>query len=249
MAKYPRKTSLVIDINLGHKNQHFYDEVMKALMKHLNDRIPKALPKIKDNFQRGVKKILRETDTYKSLIDGELQAHFGLPRGVAFAKLQVILNNIAQDTLIRYRPIKLNGRKFTKGGIELYILEKDLNAILGPGAGDEQYVLSDNAAKRGRTAGKRDKQPWNSRLHWLRWLLVEGNKIIVHGSEIALGSFRGSRSGKAIMIKKRGGTWRVPPEYSGTLKNNWLTRTLHAANADIHKLVFNSMKYHIGQVL
>jgi hypothetical protein len=60
-------------------------------------------------------------------------------------------------------------------------------------------------------------------LHWLDWLLKRGDNIIVvnyqYNPESGLG-----RSGLGNMIP--GGAFRIPPEYSGTNDDNFVTRAL-----------------------
>jgi hypothetical protein len=60
-------------------------------------------------------------------------------------------------------------------------------------------------------------------LHWLDWLLKRGDNIIVvnyqYNPESGLG-----RSGLGNMIP--GGAFRIPPEYSGTDDDNFVTRAL-----------------------
>jgi hypothetical protein len=48
------------------------------------------------------------------------------------------------------------------------------------------------------------------------------------------------RSGNSIMVS--GGSWRVPPEFSGTLQNNWLTRIFVRQHRILNKLVTNVLR-------
>lgn len=59
-------------------------------------------------------------------------------------------------------------------------------------------------------------------LHWLRWLLLDGFKVIVTGYSFRFKNT--GRSGGGYM--KKGGVWRVPPEYAGTSSDNFITRAL-----------------------
>ena len=57
--------------------------------------------------------------------------------------------------------------------------------------------------------------------------MTEGDRIIIVGYhikyDISSAQKQNSQSGSAIMVK--GGNWRVPPNFSGTLEDNWITRT------------------------
>ena len=54
-------------------------------------------------------------------------------------------------------------------------------------------------------------------------MLTQGNATIITGYEYNAGTGLG-RSGGGNM--KSGGAWRVPPEYAGTLDDNFVTRAL-----------------------
>jgi hypothetical protein len=66
-------------------------------------------------------------------------------------------------------------------------------------------------------------------LHWLDWLLTKGDEIIIsnyqYNPQTGLG-----RSGLGNMIP--GGVFRVPPQYSGTIKDNFVTRALTGNEQD-----------------
>ncbi len=66
-------------------------------------------------------------------------------------------------------------------------------------------------------------------LHWLDWLLTKGDEIIIsnfqYNPQTGLG-----RSGLGNMIP--GGVFRVPPQYSGTRTNNFVTRALVGSEQD-----------------
>lgn len=65
------------------------------------------------------------------------------------------------------------------------------------------------------------------RLPWLQWLLEKGDSIIVvnyqYNPQTGLG-----RSGLGNMIT--GGSFRIPPEFSGTIDDNFITRALVGTN-------------------
>jgi len=74
-------------------------------------------------------------------------------------------------------------------------------------------------------------------LEWLRWLLLEGGKVIVSDYEYRQGSKRGgSRTGLGIMIKRRGG-WKVPAAIAGIESDNFVTRALSEIQDNIDIIV------------
>lgn len=60
-------------------------------------------------------------------------------------------------------------------------------------------------------------------LEWLRWLLLDGDKTIVRDFHIEYNPLY-SRTDSDIMVK--GGSWKVPAEFSGSLGDNFVTRAL-----------------------
>jgi hypothetical protein len=77
-------------------------------------------------------------------------------------------------------------------------------------------------------------------LDWLRWLLIEGDTIIITGYEFEFGPNIGSRTGMGIM--KMGNSWRVPPEFAGNVNNNWITRGINSAVPEIDQYLMKAME-------
>ena len=51
-----------------------------------------------------------------------------------------------------------------------------------------------------------------------------------------------SRTGQAIMIPTKSGSWRVPASYIGTIENNWITRALSSIEDDIPNVLGKYIK-------
>lgn len=66
-------------------------------------------------------------------------------------------------------------------------------------------------------------------LHWLDWLLLRGDSIIVTNYQYNPSSGLGrSRLGNMVV----GGSFRVPPQFSGTKDNNFITRAFIGTNQE-----------------
>jgi hypothetical protein len=76
-------------------------------------------------------------------------------------------------------------------------------------------------------------------LHWLQWLLLKGDEIIVAGYQYNPSSGLG-RSKLGNMIT--GGAFRVPPQFSGTVDNNFVTRALNG-NTQVDQITKIFTKY------
>ena len=75
---------------------------------------------------------------------------------------------------------------------------------------------------------------------WLDWLLLKNNQILVRNYEVQYTNSNRSRSGMAIMVNSNS-NWRVPPEYAGSITNNWTTRAVDR----VESKVYNIIKQHI----
>lgn len=67
-------------------------------------------------------------------------------------------------------------------------------------------------------------------IEWLKWMLTRGNEMIIsdfHVHYVPSGT-ASSRSGGAIMIKQ--GSFRIPPEFAGTIEDNFISRSLQNIN-------------------
>jgi hypothetical protein len=65
---------------------------------------------------------------------------------------------------------------------------------------------------------------------WLQWLLLQGDSIVIatHKAVFDPDKAKFSRTGEDIMLPDSVG-WRVPPEFSGTADNNFVTRAVLSA--------------------
>jgi len=71
----------------------------------------------------------------------------------------------------------------------------------------------------------------------LQDLLSLGSASIIIGShEFIFGPSPFSRTGLGIMRQGSGG-WRVPPEFAGSINNNWITRAIDASSAQINDIM------------
>jgi hypothetical protein len=68
---------------------------------------------------------------------------------------------------------------------------------------------------------------------WLQWLLLRGNDSVVIGYRYSPEVSPFSRTGQGIMEKGNSFIFRVPPDYAGTVDNNWITRGIDDALPEI----------------
>ena len=203
--------------------------VLHAAVKELNARIPLVVTHIRDDISYKLTRVFVDAPEYESLISGELGQHFGIPASDAVSKLDVILNKLADDIEVKFTRFSVRGGTIY-GGIHVYIIDATLRNILSLAQGN---VLTDKGQS----------------LPWLEWLTVEGDKIIIQDYEIKFGSYAQSRAGGAIMSMSSGGIWRVPPQFSGTISDNWITRAIDNASIYLENLIAAAIRYHIEKVI
>ena len=79
-------------------------------------------------------------------------------------------------------------------------------------------------------------------LKWLDWLLFEGDRIIVGTFH-----FEGSSKGRSELgTMKTGGSFRVPPYYSGTANSNFVTRAFSDTQfqSEMQNIIKKSLEKH-----
>jgi hypothetical protein len=70
-------------------------------------------------------------------------------------------------------------------------------------------------------------------LHWLDWLLIQGDTVVVIGYSYVPSALGISGGG----TMKQGGSFRVPPQYSGNRSNNFITRAFDSREKQIEKIL------------
>lgn len=174
---------------------------------------PSNLNHIELIVQRFVKTAIMSSETWKSLQGNEqesLNKHFGIPKEDLTTNLETILNIWASQ--IQVEPVLLTRRNksfvFT---YRFYAIRADWAEVLGSEAG-----VTINAS---------GNHPEGQRLHWLSWLLKEGDQITVEGYHISFEDNARSRSGGALMRPKY--SWRIPQRFAPfNTDNNFVTEQL-----------------------
>lgn len=185
----------------------FKREALNEANKYLEKVIDSAIPNIHQNIQELIKEALLSSPEYFSLTAGSLMGIFGLPDGEV---VRSIVENVANNTKV-----------FSKGGaFNIQVSQDDLSDILGLSGAT---FTSEN----------------DYDVPWLKWLLTAGDSIVIADyrvNQTIAAVLEVSRTGLAIMTKSNKG-FRVPPEYSGTESNNWITRSLDSINDDIARII------------
>jgi hypothetical protein len=212
----------------------FQQEVARAL--------PRLAEEVRDQTAALIDLELRTSAEWEAIQSGSLREHFGLRNPTS------ALEAIARAVRLAVRVETRRAGSTDFGGLSVVLLNPDLAGVLS---------LPDAAYDSINAHGVRTRIPW------LRWFLLEGDRIILTDVEIntSRASRPGSRTGRAIMVRpgsgvlgrrrdalKRAGLgrrqrasaavtgWGVP-ELGGTREDNWLTRVAARVAADLPPLI------------
>ena len=144
-----------------------------------------------------------------------LASQFGIKSGTSAAVVAAIANSVTESLQIELTDIS---NKTLSGGLVIYIQPSNFANLLSLSEG---FVNTRSDS-----------------LHWLDWLLIQGDKTIVSGYNYTPSDE--GRSGGGVMIG--GGGWRVPPEFSGTIQDNFVTRALSGRGDAIAKVIGSVIK-------
>ena len=200
--------SFKYDIKLD--QQQFSLAVTKEIKTVLDRTISQLIRLIRPSLVEYVENKLRKdpNGTYYSLDIGRLRDDFGFMSG------QNAGERVVKEVSKSIHLNKIGSTSASLGGIRLELLKGGIEFLL-----DKDFGAYDS---NGNT------------VDWLKWLLTAGDTIVVADYEIIYKDTPNSRSGHALMISpKMSKGFRVDPNHSGTIEDNWITRALIATEADM----------------
>lgn len=193
----------MLSIRLLESTQQIEDKIQTAFAEEINSVIRKNLTTILTQSKDLAVQFISSSPELSSISErtlGSLKAQFGIPDGQDILATSSIIRAVQESVSVSFSPYN---KKLKGGGLQVNFQPSDFINLLGLQSGHVLYSGGD--------------------LHWLSWLLKEGSRTIVVGysydPETGLG-----RSGLGIM--STGGFFRVPPEFSGTERDNFVTRAL-----------------------
>lgn len=191
-----------ISIKLTGSNFEISKAMYKALAQDLNKNLKKNTNKAKAKIKALIPNWISEQPEIASLLDENnpesLNSQFTFLDGESNRAVSAILIAMSEAVEIEFEKIKDN----LDGGIFFYIQPDNFANILSL----SEAVL------------KRKSQP----LPWLDWLLTQGSRTIVFDYEYSSDTSGKPGGGSVSLGKIR----RVPPEFSGSPDNNFITRAL-----------------------
>lgn len=195
--------------------------ILNSLAKDVQDMLEGVAQKILPEIQNEVHNRIWNCPEVLSMISdvqGSLRGHLGLENPVD--SIGQIIKQWYESIEITVNDIRIFGNRL-QGGISIGMIEENYQDVLNLPAAE--YISS----------------PSRQIIPWLKWMLISGSGPLVSGYFIRFGAFdrKRSRSEQAIMIKGKASRWFVPKQFSGTPKNNFVTRALEGIDEFITKLI------------
>ena len=176
--------------------------ILTAIADELNYSLKKQIGTISSRIKTLIPMWISKQPEIQSLLSTDsnsLIGQFGITSSPSYI-VNSIISSVVNSTSISFSPYN---KKLENGGITINIQPDNFGNLLSLQEGHSLYSGGD--------------------LHWLDWLLNRGDENIVVGyyynPQTGLGR---SRLGNM----KTGGSFRIPPEFSGTPGNNFITRAL-----------------------
>jgi hypothetical protein len=184
--------------------------INQAIAEELNANVQKKISNVSTQVKDLVSNAIESQPEIQSLKDGALKGAFGIiDSDIAILN---IMQSITSSIEVRFKKFDSN----LNGGVVVNVQPSSFSNVLGLPQGFTVYK--------------------SGVLHWLDWLLLRGDTIIIadyqYNPKTGLG-----RSGLGNMIT--GGSFRVPPQFAGSDNDNFITRALlsNEAEAQIIKIL------------
>ena len=178
---------------------------------NINQNILQNKSKIRDEIRIFVYESILAQATAKGLEDNSnLAYNLGIPIGEGKSRAQKIAAIVSKSTMVSFPRVRRVGYEI-RGGVKIGIVLSSYADVLDLASGTV-------------TTDKEQELPW------LRWLLLEGGKIIIPQYYVKYTINENSRSTGAFMIENKNTVgWRISPEYIGTEDDNWFTKSFEGA--------------------
>lgn len=207
--------SLTLSFDIIDSQSEIASNLLNALLPDVTKYFDKVSNKLIKTIPSIIVSSIISQPEYSALLSGTLQYELGIPDPAN--RLNEILTTIKEGYSVQQKPVTAKSTSIS-GGIKIQMIKKDFSDLISLGA---STIVTEKGEK----------------LNWLEWLLIEGDTIIISDHIFILGPSKYSRTGFGIMRETLGGFWRVPPEYAGSINNNWITRGINAASGEIEKTI------------
>jgi hypothetical protein len=192
-------------INLDMTNfKGFEKELMKIIRDELNRAFKEAEPKINNTFRLMLLDEIKNCKEFASLRDDtprSLKGELGVVNPEE--KINALLDLWSKQFYVQHNNIHLSHGGLA-GGFELNAIHPDYIE-----AGAIGQFVSENGFT----------------VPWLEWLALAGNKYVIANYMVRFARIPRSRTGLALMVRSKKSSYRVNPQFSGHVDNNFITRS------------------------
>lgn len=202
----------MITIKLLDSEKDIQKKINKASSEVINSKISSKFNRIEPQVSSIVRESILSQPEINSLQQGVLKGAFGLVSDPTSA----IVNAVDQSISVSFNKYNQNLRG---GGLEVSVQPSSFVNLISI----SQSYIPDGT----------------SLMNWMEWLLLMGDSVIIANYQYDPVRGKG-RSNLGIM--KEGSFFRVPPEFSGTEYNNFITRALDNDNVTKNiSIIFEGM--------
>jgi hypothetical protein len=188
-------------------------DIRRGFLSDIRSNLLKAVPHLEQVLPGEIKKRIKSSDVIQELMNGTLRYDLGITKDEA-----VMISEKIPDVISKL----LQVRVAIEGDTTVFLIVEMVKS------GYEDLLDISEASFLQTYTQSTPKQ-----IDWLKWLLTEGNNIIISDFRVKYTPDNvKSRSGGAIMIQK--GSFRIPPQFSGTEDDNFITRSLEGIQEFIY---------------
>lgn len=177
----------------------------KELVRKANQIIKRSVPEITTQVKALTRRLIKSSGFIQQLLKGNLPGHFSIAPDDVDETVDAIIDEVANNVEVTYTNLRISGN-IIKGGLKVAIGRDGFSSLLNL---SEAATITDKGVA----------------LEWLEWVLLRGDQVIVSEHSIVFEEGMGI-SEMAIMVPDNAGSWRVPPEFSGTIEDNVITRQI-----------------------
>lgn len=211
-------SKLSISLSLVENNSTISKDILTALLPDVQAYFNSKIQEVQNIIPDIVVNSIMSEPEYSSILSGTLLHEFGLPD--PSGRLTEIINAIKNSKNIQSRPPRISGGSI-KGSFKFSMIKQDFSDLLS--LGGASFVTEKGSV-----------------LNWLNWLLLEGDSVIITDYSYSVDGPGKSRTGLGVMVS--GGSWRVPPEFAGNIRNNWITRAIDKVMPEVEASVTRIMR-------
>lgn len=213
-----------ISLSILESNREITNNILNAMQPHFQSVFDKTQISLQKIIPAKFKEALMSEPEYNSLVNGLLKYELGVPD--ASTRIESIYDAWVSSMNIERKPIFIRGSQL-QGGFSINLIKSDFSDIMDLSVS----TVTDSISQ--------------SIIPWLKWLLLEGGKILVRDYKVRYGPNSRSRTDNAIMVEASGENWRVPAEFAGTVQNNWITRCI----AKLDDIMYQSLEQELERNL